>query len=238
LTKTTDKSPTTSALNFERLTEQDMIRKSRLFYHALQTRRTVREFSSSSIPAAVIKQALLTAGTAPSGANRQPWHFAITTDVQVKATIRAAAEKEEQEFYSKRASQEWLDALAPLGTNQSKPFLDNAPVLIGVFSQKFSYAEDGSRLKNYYTYESVGIACGMLIAALHQAGLATLTHTPSPMKFLNTAFKRPATERPYLLLVVGYPADNCQVPAITRKALSDIASMVGDCTDDWNLERS
>lgn len=238
MTKVNEKSTKTYALNFARLAEQNMISKSRQFYDTLQTRRTVRDFSSSSIPAAVIEQALLTAGTAPSGANRQPWHFAVTTDAQVKETIRAAAEKEEQEFYSRRASQQWLDALAPLGTNDSKPFLVTAPVLIGIFSQKFSYAEDGSQLKNYYTYESVGIACGMLIAALHQAGLATLTHTPSPMKFLNTAFKRPATERPYLLLVVGYPADNCQVPAITRKALPDIASMIGDRTDDWNLERS
>ena len=227
--------PPTVPLAFEHLPETEMIKRSRQFYQALQRRRTVRDFSSTPVPATVIHQALLTAGTAPSGANRQPWHFAITTDPQVKSSIRTAAEQEEHQFYSTRASQQWLDALAPLGTDASKPFLEVAPLLIGIFSQKFSYASDGSQQKNYYTYESVGIACGMLIAALHQAGLATLTHTPSPMKFLNSAFKRPAVERPYLLLVVGYPSNNCQVPAITRKALPDIASIVGDYSQDWDL---
>lgn len=212
-----------------------MVSRSRHFYQSLNQRRSVRDFASDPVPATVIQQALLTAGTAPSGANRQPWHFAVTTDPQVKASIRIAAEQEEQAFYTQRASQEWLDALAPLGTDASKPFLEQAPVLIGVFSQKFSLADDGNQLKNYYTYESVGIACGMLIAALHQAGLATLTHTPSPMKFLNGTFKRPTTERPYLLLVVGYPSDDCQVPAITRKALPDIASVVGEVEEGWNL---
>lgn len=214
-----------------------MISNSRQFYKTLQRRRSVREFSSKPVPATVIHQALLAAGTAPSGANRQPWHFAITTDAQVKADIRIAAENEEQAFYTNRASQEWLDALAPLGTDASKPFLETAPLLIGIFSQKFTQGEGGSQLKNYYTYESVGIACGMLIAALHQAGLATLTHTPSPMKFLNSAFKRPPTERPYLLLVVGYPSKNCTVPAIKRKALTEIASLVGEAGADWHLDQ-
>lgn len=229
--------PPNMALNFEQIPEQDMINRSRQLYQSLQRRRSVRDFSSKPVPATVIHQALLTAGTSPSGANRQPWHFAITTDAQVKANIRVAAETEEQAFYTDRASPEWLNALEPLGTNASKPFLEHAPVLIGIFSQKFSYAHDGSQLKNYYTYESVGIACGMLIAALHQAGLATLTHTPSPMKFLNNAFKRPATERPYLLLVVGYPSEDCRVPAITRKALADIASLVGKAGEEWDLEQ-
>lgn len=212
-----------------------MIRRSRQQYEQAQQRRSVREFSADPIPPSVIEHALLTAGTAPSGANRQPWHFAITTDPQVKTSIRVAAEQEEREFYSRRASQEWLDALAPLGTDAVKPFLEQAPLLIGVFSKKFSYADDGEQQKNYYTYESVGIACGMLIAALHQSGLATLTHTPSPMKFLNNAFARPATERPYLLLVVGYPAVDCQVPAIHRKDLSAIASLVGNSEGSWTL---
>ncbi len=225
-------------LDFEYQPEQHMINTSRLFYQSLQRRRSVRDFSTKPVPASVIHQALLAAGTAPSGANRQPWHFAITTDAQVKANIRAAAEREEQAFYNDRASQEWLDALEPLRTTASKPFLEHAPVLIGIFSQKFSYASDGSQLKNYYTYESVGIACGMLIAALHQAGLATLTHTPSPMKFLNNAFNRPATERPYLLLVVGYPSEGCTVPAIGRKTLTQIASLVGETEDGWDLEQS
>lgn len=215
-----------------------MLSRSRLFYQSLNQRRSVRDFSSAPVPSAVIQQAILTAGTAPSGANRQPWHFAVTTDPQVKTSIRIAAEQEEQTFYNQRASQQWLDALAPLGTDANKTFLEQAPVLIGVFSQKFSVAEDGSQLKNYYTYESVGIACGMLIAALHQAGLATLTHTPSPMKFLNSAFARPATERAYLLLVVGYPSDDCKIPAITRKTLPDIASVVGEVKEGWDLERS
>ena len=158
----------------------------------------------------------------------QPWHFSVTTDPKIKYRIRVEAEKEERKFYDGRAPKEWLEALAPLGTNENKPFLETAPVLIGIFLKQYTEDADGQRQKNYYPSESVGIACGMLISALHFAGLATLTHTPSPMKFLNEIFQRPASERAYLLLVVGYPTDNCEVPVITKKSFADITSFVGE----------
>lgn len=205
-----------------------MIHTSERFYDRIKERRTVRDFSTDSIPNEIIQNAIMSAGTAPSGANMQPWHFSVTTDPKIKYRIRVEAEKEERKFYEKRAPEEWLEALAPLGTNENKPFLETAPVLIGVFLEKYTEDGEGRRQKNYYPSESVGIACGMLIEALHFSGLATLTHTPSPMKFLNDIFDRPASERAYLLLVVGYPTDSCEVPAITKKSFKDITNFVGD----------
>jgi nitroreductase len=174
----------------------------------------------------VIEQCLLAAGTAPSGANQQPWFFAVITNNTRKRQIREAAEAEEREFYAGRAPEEWLDALAPLGTNSSKPFLEDAPVLIAVFAQKYGVRPDGQRFSHYYVPESVGIATGFLIAALHEAGLATLTHTPSPMQFLNKVCDRPPSEKPVVLLVTGYPKPDCQVPVFAgiKKPLSEISS--------------
>lgn len=166
----------------------------------------------------------MAASKAPSGANLQPWHFAVVRSAQVKARIRRAAEEEERAFYSGRAPQEWLDALAPLGTDESKPFLETAPALVAIFAQSYDLTEQGEKRKNYYVTESVGIATGFLIAALHNAGLCCLTHTPSPMKFLNQILERPSRERPFLLLVVGYPAEGVQVPSITKKSLQEIVS--------------
>ena len=214
-------------LLFREQPENEMIASATRFYQQMNQRRSVRDFSDRSVPLAVIEQAMLAAGTAPSGANKQHRHFALTMDPEVKATLRGAAEQEEKEFYQRRASQEWLDALAPLGTDANKPFLETAPALIGVFMQKTAVSDDGKRSKNYYPMESVGIACGLLIAALHLSGLATLTHTPSPMGFMNSIFGRPKNEKPYLLLVVGYPAENCRLPNISRKSLDAIYSIVG-----------
>lgn len=204
--------------------EDEMVRRAASFYAEMRRRRTVRDFSDRQVPRAVIEDAIRTAGTAPSGANQQPWHFAVATDPDIKRRIRAAAEEEEREFYSRRATDEWLAALAPLGTDADKPFLETAPVLIGVFQQNWGVAPDGSRIKHYYAPDSVGIATGFLIAALHDAGLATLTHTPSPMGFLNEIFGRPPNEKPFVLLVVGYPAEGAMVPDITKKPLGEIMS--------------
>ena len=215
-------------LNFTKQSESEIIQESKLFYDKIKRRRTVRDFSTDAIPEEIIQNAIMSAGTAPSGANMQPWHFSVTTDPKIKYRIRVEAEKEERKFYDGRAPKEWLEALAPLGTNEDKPFLETAPVLIGIFLKQYTEDADGQRQKNYYPSESVGIACGMLISALHFAGLATLTHTPSPMKFLNEIFQRPASERAYLLLVVGYPTDNCEVPVITKKSFADITSFVGE----------
>jgi nitroreductase len=184
----------------------------------------VREFSNRPVPLEIIEEALKTAGTAPSGANMQPWHFVVVGNAELKQKIRTAAEIEEKEFYEHRASQEWLDALEPLGTNEHKPFLEEAPWLIAVFLKKFSSDTQGRRLKNYYTAESVGIASGLLLSALHWAGLVTLTHTPSPMKFLNDLLERPVDERPYMLIVTGYPAMGAEVPVIGKEPLERIAS--------------
>ena len=204
----------------------EMIRRSGGFYEQVRRRRTVRHFDTRPVPKEVIKSCLLAAGTAPNGANLQPWHFVVVTDPEVKHTIRVAAEKEEQALYEHRASPEWLDALSKMGTDWQKPFLETAPVLIAIFAQSYSLLPDGSKLKNYYVQESVGIATGMLITALHQSGLASLTPTPSPMKFLNEILDRPANERPYLLLVVGYPAADAQVPNISKKSLDEIATFI------------
>ena len=194
------------------------------FYAEMARRRTVREFSNRPVPRAVIENALRAASTAPSGANLQPWHFVVVSDAELKHRIRVAAEQEEREFYNGRAPQEWLDALAPLGTDENKPFLETAPYLIAIFAESYGVLPDGRRVKHYYVNESVGIATGFLIAALHHAGLATLTHTPSPMNFLNDILGRPAHERPFLLLVTGYPAENCRVPDISKKSLDEIAT--------------
>ena len=218
-------------LVFDERTPEEMSARATRFHDLMRRRRTVRDFSNRSVPADVIEHALLTAGSAPSGAHRQPWHFVVVTDPAKKAEIREAAEREEREFYDRRASKEWLEALAPLGTDANKPFLTTAPVLIAVFLKRFTLvdSEEGAeptRLKNYYTTESVGIATGLLIAALHNAGLATLTHTPSPMRFLNTLLDRPRHERPYLLLVVGYPAPDATVPGLERYTLDELATFV------------
>ena len=203
---------------------EQMLRRAGSFYDAIRRRRTIRDFSNRSVDLEVINECLKAAGTAPNGANLQPWHFVVVSDPKIKTKIREAAEEEEREFYAGRAPQEWLDALAPLGTDSSKPFLESAPFLIGIFSKAYDLDPKGTKVKNYYATESVGIATGFLIAALHHAGLATLTHTPSPMKFLNRVLGRPSNERPFLLLVVGYPAEEAKVPAISKKPLSEIVS--------------
>ena len=209
---------------FQRYPETEMVERSRAFYADIRRRKTVREFTNQAVPREVIENALRAAGTAPSGANHQPWHFAVVSDPELKRKIREGAEAEEREFYTHRAPQEWKDALAPLGTDADKPFLETAPYLIAIFGQKKTVLSDGGELKNYYVPESVSIAAGFLIAALHHSGLATLTHTPSPMNFLNQLLDRPAHEKPYILLVVGYPADDCMVPNIAKKPLEEIAS--------------
>lgn len=198
------------------------------FYAELDRRRTVREFSDRLVPREIIDDCLRAAGTAPSGANLQPWHFAVVSGAETKRRIRLAAEAEEREFYERRAPEEWLRALAPLGTDSDKPFLETAPYLIGVFLQKYGVLPDGTKVKHYYPQESVGLATGMLIAALHHAGLVTLTHTPSPMGFLNEILGRPKHERPFLLLVTGYPAPDAKVPDIQRKRLDEYVSYFRD----------
>ena len=213
-------------LQHEDVTEPELNRRADEFYQTISRRRTVRDFSTRPVPQRVIESAIAAAGTAPSGANMQPWHFVAIGNPQTKRTIREAAEKEERELYDHRASDEWLDALAPLGTNANKPFLEAAPWLIAVFAQKYSVDADGQKRKHYYTQESVGIATGLLITALHQAGLVTLTHTPSPMEFLRTTLGRPSHERPFLLLVTGYPASNATVPSIEKKPLAGIMTVL------------
>lgn len=197
-----------------------------LFYEQMSKSRSVRDFSDRPIPRSVLEHAVLAAGSAPSGANMQPWHFVVVQDPTIKKQIRDAAEIEERELYDNRASDEWLQALAPLGTDANKPFLERAPALIAIFLKKVTIDEAGVKHKNYYPSESVGIATGMLITALHQAGLGTLTHTPSPMKFLTKILDRPSHERPFLLLVVGYPAMGALVPNIERLPLGEIVTFM------------
>jgi iodotyrosine deiodinase len=204
----------------------EMRNRAAAYLGAMRRRRTVRDFSSRPVPRDLIETCIAAAGTAPSGANHQPWRFVAVADDETKRVIRAAAEEEEKAFYGGRAPDDWLEALAPLGTDAEKPFLETAPWLIAVFAESWGLMPDGSRRKNYYVTESVGIATGMLISALHLAGLATLTHTPSPMKFLNEVLGRPDNERPFLVLVTGYPASGATVPRITKKPLSDIAAFV------------
>lgn len=213
-------------LAFQEKSPDDMKAAAARFYEEISRRRTVRDFSDRPVSREIIEQALKAAGSAPSGANMQPWHFVAVSDPGLKRQIREAAEHEEKEFYEHRASKEWLEVLEPLGTDEHKPFLETAPWLIAVFLKKFSFNDEGKRFKNYYTAESVGIACGFLLAALHTAGLATLTHTPSPMKFLNRLLERPKTERPYMLIVTGYPAADAKVPVIGKQPLDKIANFL------------
>jgi len=215
--------PLPDRMNFS---DNEMKTRAEAFYDEIRRRHTVRDFSSRPVPRAVIESCLMAAGTAPSGANRQPWHFAVVSDPKIKAAIREAAEAEERRFYESRAGDEWLAALEPLGTDPMKPFIETAPWLIVIFGQRKGPDTDGRIAKNYYVPESVGIATGFLIGALHHAGLATLTHTPNPMNFLNQILKRPETEKPYILLVVGHPADHATVPrdAKRKKSLDQIAS--------------
>jgi iodotyrosine deiodinase len=212
---------------YRELPPDEMARRAREFADDLGRRRTVRDFADRAVPRSLIEDCLRAAGTAPSGANQQPWHFCIVSDPAVKRRIRAAAEAEERDFYERRAPQEWLDVLAPLGTDASKAFLEVAPWLIAVFIRRFERLPNGGKRKHYYTDESVGIATGLLVAALHHAGLVSLTHTPSPMKFLNDILGRPRDlERPFLLLVAGYPAADALVPDIGRKPLAEFTSFV------------
>lgn len=204
----------------------EMEQRAAEFYQEIRRRRTVREFSDRPVSRAIIEDCLRAAGTAPNGANQQPWHFVAVSDPEMKRQIRRAAEAEEHEFYTRRAPDEWKEALVPFATNEHKPYLDIAPYLIAIFAQPYALTPEGERIKHYYVPESVGIATGFLIAALHHAGLATLTHTPSPMGFLNELLHRPSHERPFLLLVVGYPAEDAKVPEITKKPLDEIATFV------------
>lgn len=204
----------------------EMHRRARSFYEDMKRRRTVRDFSDRPVPREIIENCIRTAGTAPNGANKQPWYFAVVSDPEIKKKIREAAEEEEREFYENRATDEWLEALAPLGTDQNKPFLEDAPYLIAIFSESYGIKENGEKETHYYVKESVGIATGMLITAVHNAGLVSLTHTPSPMGFLNDILDRPLNERPFLLLVVGYPKENVNVPDITKKSLDEVASFI------------
>ena len=205
---------------------EEMNQRAIEFRQHMQRRRTVRQFSDRPVPREVIEECLRTAGSAPNGANLQPWHFVVVSDPKVKREIRIAAEQEEDEFYKRRAPQEWLDALSVIGTDEHKPFLETAPYSIVIFGKNHSHLPDGRRVKNYYVNESVGIATGFLIAAVHNAGLVSLTHTPSPMGFLNTILDIPPDEKPFLILVVGYPADNAQVPNIDKKSLAEIATFL------------
>jgi len=204
----------------------EMKARAEAFAGNLKRRRTVRDYSDRPVDRRIVEQAIAAAGSAPSGANHQPWHFVVLTDAERRKRLREAAEAEERAFYAGKASEEWLEALAPLGTDADKPFLEHAPVLIAVFAQKRGGERVGQDKKNYYINESVGIACGFLLAALHEAGLVTLTHTPNPMRFLNEVCERPATEKPYMLIVGGYPAEDATVPehALVKKSLEDITS--------------
>ena len=201
----------------------EMLTRSRAFYDWLDTRRTVRDFSDRAVPRDVIEEIVRTAGTAPSGAHKQPWTFCVVADPVLKRHICEGAEAEEQENYAGRMNNEWLSDLKPFGTDWQKPFLETAPYLIVVFRKPYDLLPDGTKRTNYYVNESVGIACGLLLAAIHHAGLVALTHTPSPMNFLATLLNRPANERPFLLIPVGYPAPDARVPVLTRKPLADIA---------------
>ena len=211
------------SLPFSRRSENEMRERACALRDELQKRRSVREFSADPIPLDVVRQCIASASTAPSGANKQPWTFALVTDPAVKAKIKEAAEEEERDFYERRASEEWLRDLDPFGTGPSKPFLKTAPALIVVFAQRTGLAAEGEEpARHYYVNESVGIAVGFLLAALHHAGFATLTHTPSPMRFLASLLDRPKNERAFMLIPIGYPADDCAVPNIEKKALDEV----------------
>jgi len=214
-------------LDFTRLSPEEQLESSRRFRHQMTQRRTVRDFSSDPVPFELIENAIAVAAHAPSGANQQPWTFVVVENPDIKRQIREAAEAEERESYDRRMSQAWLDALAHLGTDADKPHLEDAPYLIVVFRQSYGIGSDPesgepTKIKHYYSEESVGIAVGFLLAALHLSGLATLTHTPSPMAFLCEILQRPPHERPFVLIPVGYPADDAHVPVITKKSLDDV----------------
>ena len=223
----TQKKYSTVPLDFERRHDKESAFRGRAMLDSLRRRRSIREFSSDSVPRPLIEIAVATAATAPSGANRQPWHFVAVSDPAIKAKIREAAETEEREFYEGgRATEEWLEALAPLGTGWEKPFLETAPWLVAVFKEVHGVAKDSSKITNYYVNESVGIACGLFINAIHHMGLVTLTHTPQPMRFLNEILGRPKNERPFILFPVGYPVDDCTVPDISKKPIEDVLTWV------------
>ena len=216
----------TKKLDFSNQTLKEMSLNSKKFYNLIKKRRSVRDFKKDVIDFEIIQNAILAAGTAPNGANLQPWHFVVIKNKSIKKKIRMAAEIEEKEFYEKKAPKEWLEALKPLGTDKNKSFLEEAPYLIAVFEKKHSI-KNKKKVKNYYVKESVGIATGILISCLHFSGLSMLTHTPSPMNFLNTILKRPVNEKPFVLLVVGKPKDNCMIPvyATKKKTFNKISSI-------------
>ena len=210
-------------LAFEARPEGEMLRRAEAFYHLMQQRRSVRAFSDRPVPRRLIELAIRTSGTAPSGAHRQPWRFVAVSDPALKREIRLQAEEEERESYAHRMSDEWLEALAPIGTDWQKPFLETVPWIVVLFAEHYAFGTDGEKIKNYYVQESCGIAAGFFIAALHQMGLATLTHTPSPMRFLGEILGRPKNEKPFILFPVGYPARDATVPDLHRKSLDEIA---------------
>ena len=213
-------------LDFDEYSETKMRSRSESFFNEIVTRRTIREFSDRIVPIDIINNCIKTAASAPSGANKQPWQFVVVRDSGIKTKIREAAEKEEKEFYGHRATKEWLEDLNQFGTDWHKPFLDIAPYLIVVFRKIYDLEDDGTQRKNYYVNESVGIASGFLLAALHHAGLITLTHTPSPMNFLGEILNRPKNEKAFLLIPVGYPAKDAEVPDISKKPFSEISKIV------------
>ena len=215
----------TEKLEYEITPIKEIVKRSKKFYELIKQRRSIRHFSNDKIDIKIIKNAILAAGTAPNGANLQPWHFVIIQDRKIKQKIRRAAENEEEAFYASKAPKEWLEALKPLGTDKNKEFLEIAPILIAIFEKKYSLRNE-KKIKNYYVKESVGIAAGILISCLHYSGLCMLTHTPSPMNFLNKILKRPPNEKPFILLVVGKPQEKCEVPSFAKKKkkLYNIAS--------------
>ena len=213
-------------LQFQKITFEEMDYNANQFFQKVSSRRSVRDFSSDDFPIDIIKNCIKSASTAPSGANKQPWHFVIVKDPIIKRKIRKAAEIEEKEFYGGRAPKEWLDDLNQFGTDWNKPFLEEAPYLIVVFSKKFDINDDGTNTKNYYVSESDGIASGLLLTALHNAGLVTLTHTPSPMAFLSDILNRPPSDKPYLIIPVGFPSENAEVPNIKKKTFKEICTIL------------
>ena len=213
-------------LQFQKITFEEMDYNANQFFQRLSSRRSVRDFSTDDFPIDIIKNCIKSASTAPSGANKQPWHFVVVKDPIIKRKIRKAAEIEEKEFYGVRAPKEWLDDLNQFGTDWNKPFLEEAPYLIVVFSKKFDINDDGTNTKNYYVSESVGIASGLLLTALHNAGLVTLTHTPSPMAFLSDILNRPPSDKPYLIIPVGFPSENAEVPNIKKKTFKEICTIL------------
>ena len=222
----TDSNKSIPLLQYREYPVEEMKQRAADFYVDIRRRRTVRDFADRPVPRQIIEDCILAAGTAPNGANMQHWHFVVVSNPEIKKKIREAAEAEERAFYQERAPEEWLEALAPLGTGPEKPFLESAPFLIVIFAQNYALTPEGQKIKHYYVSESVGIATGILITAIHHAGLVSLTHTPSPMGFLNDILDRPPNERAFLILVVGYPADGAMVPDIQKKPLKEIVTFV------------